>query len=102
MFDINTWATIKIWSEYIIPTVFILLVVLYYSIERLLHKINIWRAERIHSDIKWEYESIYWSIGYCTHCDKKIFTKKTYSDEGSISEIFLTENSFKKCIKEKK
>lgn len=100
MFDINTWATIKIWADYIIPITFIVLVALYFSIEILIHKINIWRVSRIHHNIKWEYKNLCWSAGYCTHCGNKIFDKKTFSDEGSISEIHLTENSFKKCIQE--
>jgi hypothetical protein len=97
MFTVDTWATITIYIEYIIPAVILLLILLTYLIKYALYKVKIARIHYIHKNIEWKYHSTYWEYGYCTICGKNVLQKPTSSNTSMTHKFYETSDSFTEC-----
>ena len=103
MFDINTWATLKVYMEFIIPVILVVIVIAGAVVKSFVLKYKAWRMHNIHKNIV-EYNSYsnYWRHYKCNDCGRKVYERPT-SLNGSFSDGYISfeKDTFDKCIKTK-
>jgi len=101
MFDINDWANIKVYGDYIIPAVFIALIAIYYMYKGLVQWFKVKRMHHIHKNIFITSSSnMAWDKFRCEDCGKVVFETPSLTNSSfTRGVVHFNSNSFVKCEK---
>lgn len=98
MFDINDWANLRVYSEYLVPALLLILWMLWMLYQKVEEWVKLKRIHRIHKNVEERHGSTYWDKYRCNDCGRTLYEKPTSVNTSFNSDyISFDRDALDKC-----